>query len=189
MNYYLSTEMTIERSLEDTFALFGDAENLETLTPPELRFEIRTPLPIEMKRGARIEYRIRLFGVPFSWLTEITCWEPGVRFVDEQISGPFRTWIHEHHFESIHESATRIRDEVLYALPVEPIGRIVHPLIRSRLDRIFEYRQMRVRQLLTPREPTSESRHQDASTGDSKQTPESTRRRASRSMPTRSPSF
>jgi ligand-binding SRPBCC domain-containing protein len=152
MNYKLTTDITLKHSLGDTFALFCDASNLETLTPPELRFEIRTPLPIEMRKGARIEYRIRLFGIPFSWLTEITSWEPGVRFIDEQISGPFRIWTHEHCFESIDESTTRIRDEVQYALPFGPLGRLAHPLIRSRLNRIFEYREERVSELL---------RHQD----------------------------
>jgi ligand-binding SRPBCC domain-containing protein len=149
MIYALYTDMTLDRSLEDTFALFCDASNLETLTPPELRFEIRTSMPIEMSVGTRIEYRIRLFGVPFSWLTEITCWEPGVRFVDEQVSGPFNTWIHEHRFESVSDTSTRIRDRVQYALPFEPIGRMAHPLIRSRLDRIFRYREIKVRELLT----------------------------------------
>ena len=156
--YTLHTDMTLKRSLHDTFALFSDASNLETLTPPELRFEIRTALPIEMRAGSRIEYRIRLLGVPFSWLTEITCWEPGRRFIDEQIAGPFRTWIHEHRFESVRDTLTRIRDEVHYALPFEPIGRIAHPLIRSRLDRIFEYRETRVRELLTPQISPAEKR-------------------------------
>lgn len=156
MPYALTTDMTVDRSLDDTFALFCDASNLETLTPPELRFEIRSPLPIEMRRGAQIEYGIRLFGVPFSWLTEITCWEPGVRFVDEQIEGPFRVWIHEHRFNSITHTSTRIRDEVRYDLPLGPFGRFAHPFVRSRLDRIFEYREMSVRELFT-----SESRFVD----------------------------
>jgi ligand-binding SRPBCC domain-containing protein len=150
MTYAFYADMTLARSLEDTFALFCDASNLETLTPPELRFEIRTAMPIEMRAGTRIEYCIRLFGIPFSWWTEITCWEPGRRFVDEQISGPFHKWIHEHRFESVSDGSTRIRDEVHYALPFEPIGRMAHPLIRSRLDRIFEYREIRVRELLAP---------------------------------------
>jgi ligand-binding SRPBCC domain-containing protein len=148
MTYRLKTDMTLESPLFETFEIFRDAANLETLTPPELRFEIRTPLPIQMKVGARIEYRIRLFGIPFSWLTEITSWEPGVRFVDEQISGPFAVWIHEHRFEALGDSSTRIRDEVQYTLPFEPIGRIAHPLVRSRLNRIFDYRERRVREIL-----------------------------------------
>lgn len=148
MTYTLNTDITLESSLEETFEIFCNAANLQALTPPELRFEIRTPQPIEMHKGTRIEYRIRLFGIPFSWLTEITCWEPGVRFVDEQIAGPFRVWVHEHRFEALGESSTRIRDEVRYALPLEPFGRIAHPVVRSRLDRIFEYREEKVRELL-----------------------------------------
>lgn len=148
MPYQLKTDITLPRSLEDTFQLFCDASNLKTLTPPELRFEIRTRLPIEMKQGARIQYRIHLFGIPFAWLTEITHWEPGVRFVDEQISGPFRQWIHEHRFEALEEKSTRILDEVRYALPLEPLGRIAHPIVRSRLDRIFSFRDEKVREIL-----------------------------------------
>jgi ligand-binding SRPBCC domain-containing protein len=148
MIHRLRTDITLDRSLDESFAIFADAGNLEALTPPELRFEIQTPLPIEMKVGALIEYRIRLFGIPFSWLTEISCWEPGVRFVDRQLVGPFRAWIHEHRFEAVGDTSTRIRDEVHYALPFEPLGRLVHPVVRSRLDRIFAYREEKLRRLL-----------------------------------------
>lgn len=147
--YWLRTDITIDCPVDATFELFCDATNLQKLTPPELRFEITTPLPIEMKRGAEIEYRIRLFGVPFSWHTEITVWEPGVRFVDEQVAGPFRKWVHEHRFEPVGESSTRIRDEVAYKLPLEPVGSIAHPLVRSRLNRIFAFRECEVRRILS----------------------------------------
>ena len=148
--YQLQTDIILPRSIEDTFALFCDAQNLERLTPPELRFEIRSALPIEMKRGARIRYRIRLFGIPFGWLTEITHWEPGVRFVDEQIAGPFKRWVHEHRFDPLDDQTTRIRDDVRYALPFDPVGRIAHPVVRARLDRIFSFREQSVREILGP---------------------------------------
>jgi ligand-binding SRPBCC domain-containing protein len=147
--YWLRTEITIDSPIDTTFELFCDAANLEKLTPPELRFEIISPLPIEMKRGAEIEYRIRLFGIPFSWHTEITVWEPGFRFVDEQVAGPFRKWVHEHRFEPVGDSSTRIRDEVAYNLPLEPVGRLAHPLVRSRLNRIFAFREREVRRILS----------------------------------------
>jgi len=150
MSYRIRTDQTLERPLDVVFAFFSDAGNLETITPPELRFEILTPQPIPMAEGTRIEYRLHLFGVPFRWRTRISVWEPGRRFVDEQESGPFGLWIHEHVFDAPTPTSTRIRDEVRYALPLEPFGRIAHPLVRARLDRIFSYREARVGELLGP---------------------------------------
>lgn len=148
MVYTIRTDVTLNRSLEDTFDFFSDAGNLEAITPPELRFSIKTPLPIEMRQGALIEYELSLYGVPFSWLTEISVWEPGVRFIDHQIAGPFKVWHHEHCFESLGENKTRIRDQVRYVLPLEPFSRIVHPLVRTNLDRIFSYRTDKVREIM-----------------------------------------
>ncbi len=145
MNHRISTDITLDCPLDRAFDFFSDAGNLEAITPPELRFQYLTPLPIEMRTGARIDYRLRLYGIPFTWRTRITRWEPGQRFVDEQESGPFRLWIHEHRFEAISPTSTRIRDEVQYGLPFEPLGRIAHPLVRAKLDRIFAYREERVR--------------------------------------------
>ena len=148
MVYTIRTDVTLGRSLDDTFDFFSDAGNLEAITPPELRFSIKTPLPIEMKQGALIEYNLSLYGVPFSWLTEISVWEPGVRFIDQQIAGPFKVWHHEHCFESLAPDKTRIRDQVRYVLPFEPFARIVHPLVRTKLDRIFSYRTDKVREIM-----------------------------------------
>jgi len=154
MIHLLRTDMTIARPLDTVFELFCDASNLQAITPPELDFRIQTAMPIEMKLGAEIEYRIRLLGVPFSWHTRITAWEPGVRFIDEQMSGPFRRWVHEHRFEALSDSSTRIRDEVRYSLPLEPLGRLAHPIVRARLVRIFAYRERQVRELLELAPPT-----------------------------------
>lgn len=148
MIYTLETNVTLSRPLDVVFAFFADAGNLESITPPELSFEIETPLPIDMRTGARIDYRMHLYGVPFRWRTLISAWEPGRRFVDEQLSGPFSVWIHEHRFDAISPSATRIRDVVRYRLPLDPFGRLAHPLVRAKLDHIFRYREERVRSLL-----------------------------------------
>ncbi len=97
----LHREATVPTDLDQTFAFFADAQNLERLTPPWLSFRIATPLPIEMKEGALIDYVIELYGVPIPWRTRIDVWEPGVRFVDRQIAGPYRWWRHEHRFEAL----------------------------------------------------------------------------------------
>ena len=151
MTYRLESEITVHRPLEEVFDFFADATNLESITPPELHFEILPPLPNEITAGTHIRYRMSLFGIPFRWLTEISVWEERIRFVDRQLKGPFKLWVHEHRFESLGPTETRVKDLVTYSLPLEPIGRLAHPIVRQRLNRIFAYRSERVPELLSPR--------------------------------------
>jgi ligand-binding SRPBCC domain-containing protein len=136
------------RPLDEVFAFFADASNLEAITPPFLRFRILTPVPVAMAPGARIEYALSLFRVPLRWTTRITVWEPGVRFVDEQESGPYAVWRHTHLFER-DGGATVVRDVVEYALPFGPVGRLARALFVARtLERIFDYRREAIRRRL-----------------------------------------
>src|SRR5688572_24197584 len=99
--FELSTAVWLPRPVEEVFPFFGNAHNLDVLTPPWLHFEILTPPPIGMRVGALIDYRISLRGLPMTWRTRITVWEPNRRFVDEQLRGPYREWIHTHDFEHV----------------------------------------------------------------------------------------
>jgi ligand-binding SRPBCC domain-containing protein len=129
------------------FAFFADAYNLETITPPFLRFRILTPRPIPMAPGTLIDYRLRLFGVPFRWRTRIERFEPGRGFVDAQIRGPYRLWHHTHEFERTAEG-THMRDRVRYALPLGVLGSVAHALaVRRMLDDIFAFRRRRIEEI------------------------------------------
>jgi ligand-binding SRPBCC domain-containing protein len=145
--HVLRTEMTVPLPPEEVFAFFGAAENLERITPPELNFRIVTPLPIDMRPGAQIEYRLALFGVPFTWRTEITDWNPPHEFVDTQLSGPYAQWVHRHRFTAV-DGGTRVEDEVRYRLPVPLLGDLALPLVRLQLGRIFRHRRQRITELL-----------------------------------------
>ncbi len=147
MRHVLQRSTWIPRPLEEVHRFFSDVANLERITPPELRFRILTPLPVEIRPGALIDYRLSLFGVPFDWRTEITRWEPPHRFVDTQLSGPYRQWIHLHEFTPEREG-TRMRDRVDYVLPLGRLGLVGLPLVRRQLDRIFDFREAAIRKLL-----------------------------------------
>lgn len=144
--HVLTREQTLPGSPDTVFPFFATARNLEAITPPWLGFRVLTPEPIEMAPGTLIDYRLRLHGIPLRWKTRIAEWEPGARFVDEQLSGPYALWHHTHEFSPAPADAagrerTRMRDTVRYALPLGPFGELAHRiLVRRDLDRIFGFR-------------------------------------------------
>lgn len=149
--HLLTTEQTLSAPLDRVFAFFSDAGNLEAITPPFLRFHIDSPRPIEMKPGALINYSLTLHGIRFHWRTRICVWEPSVRFIDEQIKGPYTLWVHEHTFTSApgDPSRTIVKDTVRYAHAGWLLEPLVHRwLVRPRLDAIFDYRAQATRRLL-----------------------------------------
>jgi ligand-binding SRPBCC domain-containing protein len=144
MMHTLTTSMRLPLARDQVFAFFAEASNPARITPPELGFEMVTPPPIHLSEGTSIEYRLHLFGIPFSWQSEIQRWEPPEVFVDVQRRGPYKHWVHTHRFRE-DDGATIIEDEVQYALPYAPLGELVYPLVRLQLYRIFRYRQHAIR--------------------------------------------
>lgn len=139
-HHVLHREQILASPLPLVFEFFSDAGNLEAITPSFLSFGITTPRPIDMKEGARIEYRLSLAGVPFYWRTIISVWEPPHRFVDEQESGPFAYWHHEHRFEDLGGSV-KMTDTVTYLEPLGWLGTLAHYLfVRRLLDAVFAFR-------------------------------------------------
>lgn len=133
----IHAETIVPAPLDETFAFFSDASNLERLTPPWLNFRIRTPAPIDMREGAEIDYRIVLYGWPIPWRSRIDVWEPGRRFVDRQLLGPYRWWHHEHRFEPA-PGGTRVIDHVEF---VPRLSGLTGGFVRRDVERIFAYRQ------------------------------------------------
>ena len=140
----LSSSVWLPQPLEHAFDFFSEARNLEELTPPWLRFQVLTPEPIEMREGQKIDYKLRLRGIPLRWQSEITTWDPPRLFVDEQVRGPYRLWVHEHRFEE-RDGGTLAEDYVRYAV----LGGWVADRIAIRRDirRIFQYRRDRLEKI------------------------------------------
>jgi len=155
--FHLDTSLWLPRPRNEVFQFFADALNLEDITPPWLRFRVITPSPIQICEGAEIKYRLRIRGIPIRWQTRITAWDPPLRFVDEQIRGPYRLWIHEHRF-SEQQNGTLCEDSVQYA-PVG--GTLINKLFVERdVREIFAYRAERLRKLfpVSSLQPSQEDR-------------------------------
>lgn len=149
--YILRRRQTIARSLRTVFEFFEQPENLEKITPGSVGFTILTPRPIKMQVGTVLDYTIRLLGLPVRWTTLISEYDAPHRFCDVALRGPYSFWHHTHTFEKT-EQGTVMTDEVRYALPFGPIGRLVHLLwVKRQLDYIFDYRAEVISQLLENR--------------------------------------
>ena len=136
--YVLKAETIVPSSIDEVAPWFETPANLTLMTPPFMAFEIQTEEPMGV--DAEISYRIRLFGVPMRWTSRIPVFEPGVRFVDTQVRGPYRLWWHEHRFSAV-DGGTRILDIVHYRVPVPVLGRLANRLwVGPTLLRIFGFR-------------------------------------------------
>ncbi len=145
--HILEREQWVPRPIDEVFAFFADAHNLESITPPWLGFRILSSAPIVMQPGTEIRYQIRLRGLPLRWMTRIETWEPPRVFTDVQLRGPYKLWHHTHRFEPMN-GGTQVRDTVRYSLPFGPLGRLVHAwVVRSDLEAIFDYRAARMAEL------------------------------------------
>jgi hypothetical protein len=144
MIYTLRREQWIERPIDQAFAFFADAHNLEAITPPWVGFKILSMSTASIEQGTTIRYRLLLHGIPFHWRTEICEWNPPHGFVDEQSKGPYKQWRHAHRFEA-YGDRTKMIDEVQYALPFGVLGQLVHAVkVRRDVGRIFDYRRLQI---------------------------------------------
>lgn len=144
MTYTLRREQWIARPIDEVFAFFAEARNLEKITPPWLGFKIISMSTNSISEGTVIHYRLRLHGIPMHWRTDILDWNPPLGFVDEQTKGPYKQWRHTHSFEA-YGDRTKMIDKVQYSLPFGVLGRIVHALkVRGDVSRIFDYRRLQI---------------------------------------------
>lgn len=84
-----------------------------------------------MGRGDSVTWKARHFGITFTMTSVIRQYDAPNRFVDEQESGPFRRWWHEHRFEAV-AGGTLMTDVVEFESPAGSVGRLVNALVLTR---------------------------------------------------------
>ncbi len=148
MFYELTDRFIVKSDLQTTWDFFSRAENLPRITPPWLKFEVRTPEPIHIEQDSLLDYTISWMGIPVGWRTRIIDWSPPRQFIDLQLRGPYTVWHHQHTFVES-EEGTFCSDRVIYKVPGSILGRAMNSmLIRRQLIGIFEFRRQAITESL-----------------------------------------
>lgn len=127
---------------EEAWDFFSNPANLGKITPKEMNFVITSKMPEKVYPGLIITYKVSpLLGIPMTWVTEITQVKEPHFFVDEQRSGPYHIWHHEHHFQTV-ENGIMMTDKLLYKVPFGIFGKILdYMFIQKKVDGIFSFRK------------------------------------------------
>jgi ligand-binding SRPBCC domain-containing protein len=143
-SYQLTFTQSFPKSLPEIWDFFSSPNNLEAITPSDMKFDVMLA-PTKMQKmyaGMIITYKVTpLLGIKLNWMTEITQVAHEQYFIDEQRFGPFKFWHHQHHFKAI-EGGVEMTDILTYSLPLGFIGKVVHKfLVRKKLFEIFRFRR------------------------------------------------
>jgi hypothetical protein len=143
--FTLRRSLWVPQPIDKVFPFFSNVQNLGSITPKWLHFRSVGSLK-EVGEGVCLEHKLKIRGIPVTWVSEITHWDPPYGFVDEQKKGPYRYWRHEHRFRE-ERAGTVCEDEVKYAvLGGELVNRF---FIEPDLNKIFAYRQARLKKIFT----------------------------------------
>jgi len=152
--YQLEKTTLVQANLQTTWNFFSDPRNLAAITPRDMDFMIMNEekLPLKVHVGLLISYTVKpIAGIKMNWLSEIKAVNPPYYFIDEQRSGPYAFWYHEHYFKAgNNENETRMTDKVSYAIPYGFIGRIAQKLfVASKLNDIFNHRETTIQRIFS----------------------------------------
>ncbi|MDA9250320.1 SRPBCC family protein [Flavobacteriaceae bacterium] len=146
--YRKHTFQNLPITCDQAWDFLSDPNNLKTITPDYMGFEILSGAEKKMYAGQIIQYIVTpVMGIPTKWVTEITHVKEGEYFVDEQRFGPYALWHHKHFIRPI-ENGVEMEDIIDYKIPFGTLGRLAHPIIvKPKLNEIFDYRQKKLIEL------------------------------------------
>lgn len=150
--YTLTSEQILPISLEKAWEFFTVPMNLDKITPKEMDFKITNNPPPKTYKGQIITYKIGVLPlIKSNWITEITHLEDHQFFVDEQRFGPYAMWHHEHHFEKISETETKMKDIVNFKMPFGILGDLLAGyFVKNKVKFIFESRHIILEKTFKP---------------------------------------
>jgi ligand-binding SRPBCC domain-containing protein len=130
------------------FDVFTRPANLARVMPPELHFRV-IEAPERLELGSRVTVQGRRWGLGQRVTSEVTAFEAEVRFVQEQVCGPFRRWAHRHEFEALPDGGTRVCEAIDFEPPGGLLGlQLTAAAVERELGQVFAYRKGKWAELL-----------------------------------------
>jgi ligand-binding SRPBCC domain-containing protein len=148
--YHLQLEQDLPIPLAEAWNFFSSPLNLSKITPAKMNLNITSDFTVDTKiyPGMLISYKVSpVWGIKMNWVTEITHVKDMEYFVDEQRTGPYALWHHQHHFKEI-KGGVHMTDILTYAIPYGIIGRLANNiLVNKEIKSIFNYREKQINNL------------------------------------------
>ncbi len=130
--------------VETLFSWHAGDGAISRLTPPWAPIQMKTRSGPGIKKGVKVVFRLKLFGIPMTWEAEHVEYKENRLFRDHQVRGPFKKWEHTHIFRSKHglqDSKNSLMEDVVeFELPFSFLSRPFYGLVKKELKRVFNYR-------------------------------------------------
>jgi len=123
------------------FRWHESVEAFEKLIPPWEQVRVVERSGPGIKNGTRVTLEMRVGPFKKRWVALHTQYEPGRMFRDEQVSGPFHVWVHNHVVEALSPDSCLLTDNIRYKLPFGCVGQVLAGwMVRRKLAKLFDYR-------------------------------------------------
>ena len=130
---------TIDCPVEDLHQYHANPGALNRLLPPWEKTSILKRSD-SLSVGSEVVIKNSVFGVPVTWLARHTQWNPPRSFQDIQVSGPFKSWMHDHLFDEVGGGGSNLCDQIQYENKFGWIGSLGTPIVSHKLEAMFRYR-------------------------------------------------
>lgn len=134
-------------SMRDAFEFLIQPANIKLISPAGMGlFFVKAPERLCL--GAQMHFKVQAYGVVREAVHEVTEFAVSERFVEQQISGPMKQWIHEHLFEESSDGVV-ITDRIQFEPPGGVVGLVINKSrILDNLEEGFDHRHSRLEKLL-----------------------------------------
>jgi uncharacterized protein (TIGR01777 family) len=133
---------------DEVFAWHARPGAFQRLAPPWATITVRERSGT-IRDGDELSLEFERGPLKFTWRFRHRDFADGRSFTDEQISGPFQRWVHQHVFEPDGQGGTRLIDEIHWEPPAAGVDALATPVVERELERVFGFRALRLNHDLT----------------------------------------